>query len=100
MELCYYTLCSFFLTVDVPETDRDLLLSSDFLSKCGEDYLVHPKASETNRLFVKKYLNIVDPLKENNNLGRSVSKGTVFCRLQYKVSLNQPSESFDDFPRG
>lgn len=74
------------------KTDRDeLLLSGEFLSKCADDYYVHPKVSETNRLFVKKYLNIVDPLKENNNLGRSVSEGTFFCKLQYKVSLNQPS---------
>ena len=39
-------------------------------------FSVPSRGVETNsRTFVQKHFNIVDPLKENNNLGRSVSKG-------------------------
>lgn len=39
-------------------------------------YHVPSKGFETtSRTFLSKHLNIIDPLKESNNLGRSVSKG-------------------------
>ena len=54
----------------------DLLLSNDFLKGCVERFSVPSRGYETNhRTFQPKHLNIVDPLKDNNNLGRSVSKG-------------------------
>ncbi|KAH0934976.1 hypothetical protein HID58_012093 [Brassica napus] len=41
-----------------------------------------PEIFETNpRAFPSKYLNIIDPLKENNNLGRSVNKAN-FNRIR------------------
>lgn len=74
--------------MEVPETDGDnLLFSSDFLDQCGEKYSVHYRASENNRFFVKKYINIVDPLRENNNLGRSVSKGMDNDKIYRMTSL-------------
>ncbi|XP_021766576.1 uncharacterized protein LOC110731027 isoform X1 [Chenopodium quinoa] len=57
----------------------DLLLSDDFLKECVKKFSVPSRGNETNyRTFMQKHLNIVDPLKENNNLGRSVSKGNFF----------------------
>ncbi|KAE8718270.1 putative serine/threonine-protein kinase WNK5-like [Hibiscus syriacus] len=66
--------------VETPENGGgDFLLSDDFLKQCVEMFSVPPRAFETNsRTFPQKHLNIVDPLRENNNLGRSVSKGNFF----------------------
>lgn len=63
--------------VEPPENGgEDLLLTSELLKECMELYSVPSRGFETNpRVFPSKHLNIVDPLKENNNLGRSVSKG-------------------------
>lgn len=58
----------------------DLLLSNDFLRECAAEFSVPSRTVDTStRIFTEKHLNIVDPLKENNNLGRSVSKGTNAC---------------------
>lgn len=55
----------------------DLLLSDDFMTECVRKFSVPSRVNEPHyRTFMQKHLNIVDPLKENNNLGRSVSKGT------------------------
>lgn len=62
----------------------DLLLSNNFLRGCVEMFSVPSRGYETNyRTFPPKHLNIVDPLKENNNLGRSVSKG----ELHFSIGL-------------
>lgn len=56
------------------------MLSEEFLSNCVEIFSVPSKGPETNlRAFCLKDLNIIDPLKESNNLGRSVSK----CKENY-----------------
>ena len=64
---------------ETPEnTGHDLLLTEDFLKGCVEMFSAPSRGYETgSRTFPQKHLNIVDPLKENNNLGRSVSKGIV-----------------------
>ncbi|CAF2129757.1 unnamed protein product [Brassica napus] len=69
--------------VDTPENGgQDLLLTSDFLNDCLVMYCVPSQGLETNpRAFPSKYLNIIDPLKENNNLGRSVNKAN-FNRIR------------------
>lgn len=66
-----------FLAAETPDNGGgDLLLSNDFLQSCLETFSVPARGYEANsRAFPIKHLNIVDPLKENNNLGRSVSKG-------------------------
>lgn len=68
-------LCDF--AAEIPENDGGhLLLSQDFLRDCVDSFSVPLKGYEIHmRSFPQKHLNIVDPLKENNNLGRSVSKG-------------------------
>lgn len=56
---------------------NELLLSEEFLRNSAEMFSVPSRGLESDtRPFQQKYLNIIDPLKENNNLGRSVSKGT------------------------
>ncbi|XP_010252088.1 PREDICTED: uncharacterized protein LOC104593785 [Nelumbo nucifera] len=68
------------IVAEVPENGRtDLLLSKEFLKNCMDVFSVPARGNETNsRAFPKKHLNIIDPLKENNNLGRSVSKGNFY----------------------
>ncbi|KAL6574498.1 hypothetical protein OROMI_011783 [Orobanche minor] len=91
------------LAVEMPEdSDRELMLRSDFLSSCVNMFSVPYRGSEKNsRRFQLKHLNIFDPLKESNNLGRSVSKGN-FYRIRSAFSygarklariLFQPAES-------
>ncbi|KAJ4704269.1 PAP/OAS1 substrate-binding domain superfamily [Melia azedarach] len=94
------------VVVETPENGGgDLLLSSEFLKDCAEQFSVPSRGFETNsRTFPPKHLNIVDPLKENNNLGRSVSKGN-FYRIRSAFTygarklgriLSQPEESITD----
>ncbi|XP_074357258.1 uncharacterized protein LOC141696986 isoform X2 [Apium graveolens] len=56
-----------------------MLLSEEFYRHCMDMYSVPLKEVEMQtRIFPRKHLNIVDPLKEYNNLGRSVSEGNFF----------------------
>ncbi|XP_010529160.1 PREDICTED: uncharacterized protein LOC104806129 [Tarenaya hassleriana] len=68
------------VVAETPENGgQDLLLTSEFLKECAEMYSVPSRGLETTpRAFPLKHLNIVDPLRENNNLGRSVSKGNFY----------------------
>lgn len=61
------------------DSDTDLLLNRDFLNYCVGSFGVPYTDSESLRGFQHKFFNIIDPLKEFNNLGRSVSKGTSRC---------------------
>lgn len=55
---------------------NDLLLGEEFMENCVEMFSVPYRGSDTNqKAFQTKHLNIIDPLKENNNLGRSVHRG-------------------------
>jgi hypothetical protein len=60
-----------------PRTDDgNLLLNKPFLDGCAFRYAVFPGAQETpGQPFASKHFNVIDPLRSNNNLGRSVSKG-------------------------
>ncbi|KAK6118205.1 hypothetical protein DH2020_047991 [Rehmannia glutinosa] len=91
------------VVVEMPEdSDKDLLLSSDFLSSCVGMFSVPSRGGDKNsRGFQLKHLNIFDPLKDINNLGRSVSKGN-FYRIRSAFSygarklariLLQPADS-------
>ncbi|KAK3026460.1 hypothetical protein RJ639_041870 [Escallonia herrerae] len=68
------------ITADPPRKDGgELLLSKLFLNACNTVYSVLPGGQETNELpFISKHFNVMDPLRTNNNLGRSVSKGNFF----------------------
>ena len=64
-------------TAEPPRKDGgDLLLSKVFLEACSSVYAVFPGGQENQgQTFVSKHFNVIDPLRVNNNLGRSVSKG-------------------------
>lgn len=65
------------ITAEPPRKDGgDLLLSKLFLDACSSVYAVIPGGQENQgQPFVSKHFNVIDPLRINNNLGRSVSKG-------------------------
>ncbi|XP_019186138.1 PREDICTED: uncharacterized protein LOC109180888 [Ipomoea nil] len=94
------------IVAEAPENGGgDFLLSNDFIGYCVSKFSVPSRGFEMNsRTFQQKHLNIVDPLKENNNLGRSVSKGN-FYRIQSAFTfgarklgriLLQPKENIAD----
>ncbi|KAG8391933.1 hypothetical protein BUALT_Bualt01G0238400 [Buddleja alternifolia] len=68
------------VTAKPPRKDSgELLLSKLFLDACSSVYAVFPGGLESNgQPFVSKHFNVIDPLRVNNNLGRSVSKGNFF----------------------
>ncbi|KAF7844114.1 poly(A) RNA poly(A)merase cid14-like protein [Senna tora] len=68
------------VTAEPPRNDGgDLLLSKLFLDACSSVYAVFPGGQETQgQTFISKHFNVIDPLRVNNNLGRSVSKGNSF----------------------
>ncbi|KAL0848589.1 hypothetical protein Bca101_021836 [Brassica carinata] len=68
------------VTAEPPRKDvGELRKSEAFLKEFSRAYAVNPVAQETQgHPFVAKHFNVIDPLRENNNLGRSVSKGNFF----------------------
>ncbi|XP_052209816.1 uncharacterized protein LOC127813096 [Diospyros lotus] len=68
------------IVVEMPENvGDDLMLNEEFLRNCMDMFSVPSRGLETNlRAFPQKHLNIIDPLKENNNLGRSVTRGNFY----------------------
>ncbi|CAN8267863.1 unnamed protein product [Cochlearia groenlandica] len=67
------------LAAEPPRRDSGELQVSNFLKACSRVYAVNPAAQETQgQPFASKFFNVIDPLRENNNLGRSVSKGNFF----------------------
>ncbi|KAI3829952.1 hypothetical protein L1987_04084 [Smallanthus sonchifolius] len=94
------------LTVETLENQgTNVLLGSEFRKNCMDMFIVPSKGTETDlRAFNLKNLNIIDPLKENNNLGRSVHKGNYFrIRSAFRYGarrlgkiLQQPNSSIKD----
>lgn len=78
----------------------NLLLTKEFLEECSATYSIHPLGQDSNQLraFQAKFLNVLDPIRETNNLGRSVSQGectasffsNVFCVLHFTSVLSWP----------
>ncbi|CAN6301822.1 unnamed protein product [Urochloa humidicola] len=68
------------MTAEPPRMDSgELLLNRSFLETCSSAYGVVPRTQENQgQPFVSKHFNVIDPLRANNNLGRSVSKGNFF----------------------
>ncbi|KAL3829026.1 hypothetical protein ACJIZ3_017828 [Penstemon smallii] len=68
------------IVVKMPENGgNDLMLSEEFLESCMEMFSVSSRELEEKpKAFQAKHLNIIDPLKENNNLGRSVHRGNFY----------------------
>ncbi|XP_059626388.1 uncharacterized protein LOC132269266 [Cornus florida] len=66
------------IVVEMPKNGgNNWMLSEEFLRNCVDVFSV--PSSETNlRAFPQKHLNIIDPLRKNNNLGRSVHRGNFY----------------------
>jgi len=63
-----------------------LLLHKSFLDACSTVYAVFPGGPENQgQPFVSKHFNVIDPLRVNNNLGRSVSKGVLISKNKIKI---------------
>uniref|UniRef100_A0A6N2NDF6 PAP/OAS1 substrate-binding-related domain-containing protein n=1 Tax=Salix viminalis TaxID=40686 RepID=A0A6N2NDF6_SALVM len=64
------------VTAEPPRKDGgELLLSKLFLEACSAVYAVLPAGQDNQgQPFLSKYFNVIDPLRVNNNLGRSVNK--------------------------
>ncbi|KAK9749501.1 hypothetical protein RND81_02G130100 [Saponaria officinalis] len=71
------------INVEPPRKDGgELLLSRAFLHACNSVYAVYPGGLENQgQPFISKHFNVIDPLRINNNLGRSVNKGN-FHRIR------------------
>ncbi|KAK7311456.1 hypothetical protein RJT34_09611 [Clitoria ternatea] len=65
------------MEAEPPREDcQELLFSEKFLTACKSCYGATPSVQgNEERPFVSKFFNIIDPLRPNNNLGRSISKG-------------------------
>ncbi|OWM68659.1 uncharacterized protein LOC116196331 [Punica granatum] len=68
------------VTAEPPrKDDGDLVLNKRFLDACSSVYAVFPGGQENQgQAFISKHFNVIDPLRVNNNLGRSVSRGNFF----------------------
>ncbi|GLT79760.1 hypothetical protein SLA2020_512370 [Shorea laevis] len=66
------------VTAKPPREDEELVLSK-LLDACSSVYaVVQVRQENQGQPFVSKHFNVIDPLRVNNNLGRSVSKGNFF----------------------
>ncbi|KAI9109783.1 hypothetical protein K1719_018824 [Acacia pycnantha] len=86
------------VTAEPPRKDGgDLLLSKLFLDGCSSAYAVFPGGQENQgQPFVSKHFNVIDPLRVNNNLGRSVSKGNFFrIRSAFAFGAKQLAKLLD-----
>lgn len=66
--------CLVFLAAEIPKDGEENLLKEAFTRTCGVIFLSPTVLDGRENEFPIKNLNIIDPLKDNNNLGRSVSR--------------------------
>ncbi|XP_008794020.2 uncharacterized protein LOC103710172 [Phoenix dactylifera] len=67
------------MTAVPPREDGGELLLSKPFDALSVAYAVKPSGQENqSQPFISKHFNVIDPLRTNNNLGRSVSKGNFF----------------------
>ncbi|XP_031251293.1 uncharacterized protein LOC116109199 [Pistacia vera] len=67
------------MAADPPRNDGGELSLSKLVFACTSEYAVLSQGQENlEQPFSLKHFNIIDPLRVNNNLGRSVSKGNFF----------------------
>ncbi|KAJ7549668.1 hypothetical protein O6H91_07G061700 [Diphasiastrum complanatum] len=70
-----------YMAVQPPRRDGgELLLGNEFLISCSQAYASVPydQEGQVHQTFTSKFMNVIDPLRVTNNLGRSVSKGNFF----------------------
>ncbi|KAK4770568.1 hypothetical protein SAY87_031100 [Trapa incisa] len=68
------------MTAEPPRKDNgDFLLYKRFLDTRTSAYTIFPNGQENQgQTFLSKHFNVIDPLRLNNNLGRSVNRGNFF----------------------
>ncbi|MBA0656087.1 hypothetical protein Goklo_008483 [Gossypium klotzschianum] len=83
------------ITAEPPRKDGgELLLGKYFLDTCSSRYAVCQE--NQGQPFVSKHFNVIDPLRINNNLGRSVSKGNFFrIRSAFAFGANKLARLLD-----
>ncbi|XP_039778735.1 uncharacterized protein LOC120646083 [Panicum virgatum] len=80
------------LVIEPPDIHDDGFVPwEEFLKKHVEDYTVLPRNPKDNpQVFSRKFLNIIDPLKQSNNLGRSVNKKNFYrIRKEFDVGSHK-----------
>ncbi|KAG6418063.1 hypothetical protein SASPL_120262 [Salvia splendens] len=83
------------IVVEVPENgSTDLMFGEEFLENCLDMFSVSLRELEGKpKAFQPKHLNIIDTLKENNNLGRSVHIGNFYrIRTAFKYGARRLSQ--------
>ncbi|KAI3987943.1 hypothetical protein MKX01_021057 [Papaver californicum] len=65
------------IAAEPPRRDIEDLLLNKLFDACSSVYSVGSQDNQ-GQPFVSKHFNVIDPLRINNNLGRSVSKGNFF----------------------
>ncbi|MCL7046419.1 hypothetical protein MKW94_016726 [Papaver nudicaule] len=65
------------IVAEPPRRDTGDLLLNNLFDACSSVYSVGGQDNQ-GQSFVSKHFNVIDPLRINNNLGRSVSKGNFF----------------------
>ncbi|RYQ85710.1 hypothetical protein Ahy_B10g105299 isoform B [Arachis hypogaea] len=73
---------------ETPDCERDgFLLNKEFLRKYRDMCSISARTYETTtHEFPTKHMNILDPLRNDNNLGRSVSRGNLH-RIRFALSF-------------
>eukprot|EP00004_Rigifila_ramosa_P017213 TRINITY_DN4164_c0_g1_i1.p1 TRINITY_DN4164_c0_g1~~TRINITY_DN4164_c0_g1_i1.p1 ORF type:complete len:1108 (-),score=148.62 TRINITY_DN4164_c0_g1_i1:35-3028(-) len=61
-----------------PEPTLGFLLSEDFLHDCATRDQNADEKQRVGTPFVQKHINVMDPLRDDNNIGRSINKGNSF----------------------
>ncbi|KAM0941130.1 hypothetical protein DsansV1_C17g0145441 [Dioscorea sansibarensis] len=67
------------IVVEIPKSDEsELLFNKDFLNSMRFFSRSYKRGENNSLEFMKKYLNIMDPIRENNNLGCCITRGKFY----------------------
>lgn len=69
------------MTIPDDTNNKPFFFSSEFLDSCKNMCASVPEKHLVDPQFITKYMNILDPIREYNNLGRSVSKNS-YARIK------------------
>jgi hypothetical protein len=81
MDDSIYSFFFFFLSefkiaiAECPRKDRQAMLLTESFLIASKFCYGWSNQKNREKHFVSKHINIIDPLQENNNLGRSINKG-------------------------
>ncbi|KAL9249010.1 hypothetical protein AKJ16_DCAP21493 [Drosera capensis] len=72
------------IVLELPIDCDEPLLDDEFLRRCREAALASTGSQQSAEPFFIKHLNILDPLNDKNNLGKSINQGT-YSRIQSAI---------------